>query len=70
MITSLYKEYYQFILAQGVLGGLACDMIFILVILTVGQYFVKWRAWVVGVIISGVAFGGIIFPVTLNRVLS
>ena len=70
MMTSLCKEYYQFILAQGVLGGLACGMIFTPVVSTVGQYFAKWRAWAMGVVVSGAAFGGIIFPVTLNRLLS
>lgn len=70
MMTSLCKEYYQFILAQGVLGGIACGMIFTPVVSTVGQYFVKWRAWAMGLVVSGAAIGGIVFPVTLSRLLS
>ena len=44
-------------------------MIFTPVVSTVGQYFLKWRAWAMGVVVSGAAIGGIIFPVTLNRLL-
>lgn len=70
MMTSLSKEYYQFILAQGVLGGMACGMIFTPVVSTVGQYFTRLRAWAMGLVVSGAAIGGIVFPVALNRLLS
>lgn len=70
MMTSLCREYYQFILAQGVLGGMACGMIFTPVVSCVGQYFTTRRAWAMGVVVSGAAIGGIIFPITLNRLLN
>ncbi|KAL2824612.1 major facilitator superfamily domain-containing protein [Aspergillus cavernicola] len=70
MMTSLCREYYQFILAQGVLGGMACGIIFTPVISCVGQYFTTRRAWAMGVVVSGAAMGGIVFPITLNRLLN
>jgi MFS family permease len=70
MMTSLSHEYYQFILAHGVLGGMACGMIFTPVVSCVGQYFTTRRAWAMGVVVSGAAIGGIVFPITLNRLLN
>lgn len=70
MMTSLSHEYYQFILAQGCLGGMACGMIFTPVVSCVGQYFTTRRAWAMGIVVSGAAIGGIIFPITLNRLLN
>lgn len=69
MMTSLCTEYYQFILAQGILGGMACGMIFTPVVSCVGQYFTTMRAYAMGIVVSGAAIGGIIFPVTLNRLI-
>ena len=57
MMTSLSREYYHFILAQGVLGGTACGMIFTPVVSCVGQYFTTRRAWAMGVVVSGAAVG-------------
>lgn len=70
MMTSLCTKYYQFVLAQGVLGGMACGMIFTPVVSCVGQYFTTRRAWAMGVVVAGAAVGGIVFPITLNRLLN
>ncbi|KAJ5194772.1 monocarboxylate transporter [Penicillium cinerascens] len=56
-------------LTLGVLGGMACGMIFTPVVSCVGQYFTTRRAWAMVVVVSGAAVGGIIFPITLNRLL-
>lgn len=45
-------------------------MIFTPVVSTVGQYFTTKRAWAMGLVVSGAAIGGIVFPITLNRLLS
>ena len=67
MMTSLCKKYYEFILAQGILGGAACGMIFTPVVSTVGQYFTTKRAYAMGIVVSGAAIGGIILPIVLIR---
>lgn len=70
MMVSLATRYYQFILAQGVLFGLACGMIFTPVVSTVGQYFTTKRAFAMGVVASGASVGGIVFPLVLDRLLN
>ena len=70
MVASLSTKHYQFILAQGILGGIACGIIFTAVASIVSQYFTTLRAWAVGVLVTGAAIGGIIFPIMLNRLLS
>ncbi|KAF9889325.1 hypothetical protein FE257_007435 [Aspergillus nanangensis] len=69
-ITSLSTEYYQLILAQGVLGGLANGMIFTPAMSCVGQYFTTRRASAMGFGISGAAIGGVVFPIVLQQMLS
>ncbi|KAL8733574.1 MAG: hypothetical protein Q9166_001982 [cf. Caloplaca sp. 2 TL-2023] len=70
MMVSLSTRYYQFILAQGVLFGLACGMIFTPAVSIVGQYFITKRAFAMGVVVSGASVGGIVFPIALNRLLN
>lgn len=67
MMTSLSKEYYQFILAQGILGGVCCGMMFAPAMAAVGQYFKARRALAMGIAVSGSSFGGVIFPIALNN---
>lgn len=69
-MTSLASRYYEFILAQGVLFGIACGMIFTPVVSIVGQDFTTRRALAMGVVPSGASVGGIIFPVVLNHLLN
>lgn len=69
-MVSLATRYYEFILAQGVLFGLACGMIFTPTVSTVGQYFTTKRAFAMGIVVSGASVGGIIFPIALNRLLN
>ncbi|KAH0538493.1 hypothetical protein FGG08_004942 [Glutinoglossum americanum] len=70
MMTSLCTQYSQFILAQGVLGGMACGVIFTPAISVVGQYFSRHRAFAMGIASSGAPAGGVLFPIVLNRLLS
>lgn len=67
MMTSLSKEYYQFILAQGILGGLCCGMMFAPAMAAVGHYFKARRALAMGIAVSGSSFGGVIFPIALGN---
>lgn len=69
MLTSICKKYWQFILAQGVLGGLANGLAYAPAIAVIGQYFHKRRALAMGIASSGSSLGGVIFPVMLNRII-
>lgn len=69
MITSVCKEYYQFMVAQGVLGGIACGLIYSPAVSVVGHYFHRRRPLAIAVASSGSSLGGIIFPIILERLL-
>lgn len=68
MMTSLCKESWQFLLAQGILGGLANGLVILPSMAAVGQYFNKNRGDA-GLAIAGSSIGGVIFPIALNKML-
>ncbi|KAJ5782241.1 hypothetical protein N7457_004015 [Penicillium paradoxum] len=69
MMTSLCKEYYQFMLAQGVLEGIAAGMLMAPGLAAVGHYFLKNRGAAMGLAVGGSSVGGIIFPIVLTQLL-
>ncbi|KAL1960077.1 hypothetical protein VTO42DRAFT_249 [Malbranchea cinnamomea] len=69
MLTSVCKEYYQFLLAQGVLGGFSLGMLFTPAISIIGHYFQKRRDLAIGISSAGSPLGGVIFPIMLLRFL-
>jgi predicted MFS family arabinose efflux permease len=69
MLTSLCKEYYQFILCQGILLGLSCGLIFAPALSVVGHYFFKKRAMAMAYASTGSPIGGTIFPVILTKLI-
>lgn len=69
MMTSLCKEYWQFMLAQGLLGGIALGMTLSPANASTPQYFLKKRGTAMGCAIAGSSVGGVIFPIALNRML-
>ncbi|RAL08476.1 MCT family MFS transporter [Aspergillus homomorphus CBS 101889] len=69
MMTSLCKKYYQFMLAQGILGGITSGILFAPVMTCVSHYFHKRRAAALGVTVCGSSLGGVIFPIALSRML-
>ncbi|KIW39898.1 uncharacterized protein PV06_08468 [Exophiala oligosperma] len=69
MMTSLCTEYYQFILAQGLLGGLASGILFAPAMTCVSHYFRRRRGVALGLTVTGSSTGGVIFPIALTRML-
>ncbi|KAK9858368.1 Major facilitator superfamily domain [Penicillium brevicompactum] len=69
MMTSLCKTYYQFMLAQGALGGISSGMLFAPVMTCVSHYFHTRRAAALGVTVSGSSIGGVLFPIALTQML-
>ena len=51
------KLYYQFILVQGLLMGLACALLYHPTITVTTQYFTTRKAFSVGIIMSGSGIG-------------
>ncbi|GFF68307.1 MFS transporter, putative [Aspergillus lentulus] len=69
MMTSLCTKYYQFFLAQGILGGLSMGMSLAPALSSTAQYFQKKRAAAMGITIAGSSLGGVIFPIALDHML-
>lgn len=69
MMTSICKEFWQFLLAQGILGGFCMGMSMGPAMAAVGQYFHKKRGAAMGISVAGSSLGGIIFPIALSKML-
>ncbi|KAJ5771856.1 hypothetical protein N7520_002385 [Penicillium odoratum] len=69
MMISLCKEFYQFLLAQGILLGISMALTTWPAIALVGQYIQKKRAAGMGIVLAGSSLGGIIWPVAIDQLL-
>ncbi|KAJ7500859.1 MFS general substrate transporter [Mycena galericulata] len=67
MMTSISTQYYQYLLAHGIVFGLGVGMLFYPSMSSVSTYFCKYRATALGVAASGSSFGGVMYPVMLQR---
>lgn len=70
MMTSLCKEYWQFMLAQGVLLGIGMGGLMFPAMAAVSQYFDKKRSAALGIAISGSSIGGVVIPIALSKMLN
>ncbi|KAL2140412.1 hypothetical protein VTI28DRAFT_3832 [Corynascus sepedonium] len=70
MMTSICTEYWQFILAQGLLAGFGMSLLQMSAFACVSQYFQRKRATALGIVVSGSSIGGIIFPIALSKMLN
>lgn len=68
-MTSICKEYWQIILAQGLCVGIGAGMSFIPSVAIVGTYFSTRRSTALGLAATGSSVGGIIYPVVLRRLI-
>ncbi|OJJ75218.1 hypothetical protein ASPBRDRAFT_119613 [Aspergillus brasiliensis CBS 101740] len=69
MMTSLCKELYQFILAQGILLGISLSLLTCPMIALVGQHIKIKRGAAVGIVIGGSSLGGVLWPIIVNELL-
>jgi MFS family permease len=66
--TSMCREYWQFLLAQGLCVGFANGLMFVPTMSVVSTYFdPSRRSLAIGLILCGSATGGMVFPIMLNR---
>ncbi|CAK7216862.1 hypothetical protein SBRCBS47491_002974 [Sporothrix bragantina] len=70
MMISLCTEFYQFLLCQGILMGLATGCMQFPAMAAVMQFFDKKRAAALGVAVAGSSVGGVVFPIALSRMLN
>jgi MFS family permease len=70
MMTSICKEYWQFILAQGILLGSCIGLLVFPATSAVSQYFHKKRGMALGLVIAGSSIGGVVFPIVTSKMLN
>jgi MFS family permease len=68
LMTSLCHEYWQILLAQGVVCGLGGGALFINATSILPSYFSKKRALVMGLAASGSSLGGVLYPIIFHEV--
>lgn len=69
MMTSVCEEFWQFILAQGILLGVSMALTTWPMVALVGQYVKTHRAAAMGFVISGSSLGGIVWPIVVDRLI-
>lgn len=68
-LLSLCKEYYQIMLCQGLLFGLACSGTSLPAVVSVSQWFSTKRGLAVGVASCGSSFGGVFYPIMVSKLI-
>lgn len=69
ILASFATKLWQVYLTQGVLVGLSFLMIFIPPTLILPTYFKKYRAFAMGIAVSGGGLGGIVFSLSVNKLI-
>lgn len=69
ILASFATKLWQVYLTQGVLIGLSFLMIFIPPSIILPTYFKKYRAFAMGIAVSGGGLGGIVFSLSVNKLI-
>ncbi|GAM43298.1 hypothetical protein TCE0_047f17999 [Talaromyces pinophilus] len=69
MMTSLGKEYWQLVLAQGICVGIGSGCFLVSAFTIVGTYFSTRRSYAMGWTATGSSVGGIIYPIVVRRLI-
>ncbi|WWC86543.1 uncharacterized protein L201_001420 [Kwoniella dendrophila CBS 6074] len=70
MMTSLCKQYWQLILAQGIVFGIGCSMTFNPSVSLPGQWFSKKRGIATAIAMSGSGIGGVVWPIIIRELFA
>ncbi|KAJ4409605.1 hypothetical protein N0V91_002526 [Didymella pomorum] len=69
MMLSLSTQYWQVFLSQGICMGLGAGLLYIPSLALVGIWFDKKRAIALGIVMSGIAVGGVVYIMMFDRLL-
>ncbi|CBX97009.1 similar to MFS monocarboxylate transporter [Plenodomus lingam JN3] len=69
LVTSFCKEYYQFLLSFGILGGTASSLLWTTSIATLGHWFHQNRALATGLATTAGGFGGVLYPILFHTLV-
>jgi MFS family permease len=63
------KEYWQFLLCQGIATGFACGAMFGPTMSVIGHWFKRKRGRVLGITAAGASAGGTVFPIAARKLI-
>ncbi|TBU35525.1 MFS general substrate transporter [Dichomitus squalens] len=69
-LTAQCKEFWQFLLCQGIATGLACGCIFGIVIGTPGHWFKRRLGLALSITAVGSSVGGTVYPIMVKNLMS
>jgi len=70
MMTSLCKQFYQFLLAQGILLGISMALVTWPMLAVVGKWInAENRGAALGIVLAGSSLGGVIWPIAIDKLL-
>ncbi|KAI0154706.1 monocarboxylate permease-like protein [Xylariaceae sp. FL1272] len=69
MFISLSKEYYQFILSQGILAGIGAACVYNCAANSTLTWFYRKRATALGIVVAGSSLGGTVLPIFLSKLI-
>ncbi len=69
-LMSICTQYWHFMLAFGLLGGVGTALIFTPAVSAIGHWFMKKRANATGIAAAGGSVGGVIFPLALQKLFA
>lgn len=69
LLLGLCTQYWHFMLVFGVVGGIGTSLIFTPAVSAIGHFFLLKRGNATGIAAMGGSFGGIIFPLALQKLL-
>ena len=61
------NQYYQIFLCQGVGMGIGAGLIYVPALAIQAHHFRQRRALAMGIVVTGAAIGGVVFPIMLNQ---
>jgi len=64
-----FDKYYQLFLAQGLGVGIGIGLLFLPALAIQGHYWKKRRALAMGLVLTGSAVGGVVYPIMMNQLL-
>ncbi|KAK9323688.1 major facilitator superfamily transporter 1 [Lipomyces orientalis] len=70
MMMSISTQYYQFILAQGICSPIGISCLFTPSTNSVTTWFLKRRAFAIGIVAAGSSLGGVILPIMLDHLVT
>ncbi|KAG6375940.1 MFS general substrate transporter [Boletus reticuloceps] len=70
VLTSISVQYYQYLLAQGLVFGMGVAMLFYPTMACVATHFNEYRATAIGIVSAGSGCGGVLYPIMLRYLFS